>query len=277
MNSELYDNKYRIPTPILMKINAKLMTSPVSDGTKRAKNLVKGGIATYQQLKRLKNFFDYFNPEVQGADQYELIGGEDMKNWVEETLGQERKKTETSKEVKSSINTKSQFSMPTANIAKVHESKQMLTSEREIKRRKLTEEDVDSGLTKNANVVLFNNDKRFLLLKRSSYPDQWQPNKWCMVGGGVEEGEEPIDAAKRELKEETGLVIDKFMEKFVIQRDDNVEHVFIAKYDGDVFNVKLDKEHQGFVWVTFNEIKFLDTAPNVEEYIKLALTKYNDE
>jgi 8-oxo-dGTP pyrophosphatase MutT (NUDIX family) len=35
-----------------------------------------------------------------------------------------------------------------------------------------------------------------------------EPDKWCLVGGGVEEGESPETAADRELKEETGIVCD---------------------------------------------------------------------
>lgn len=35
-----------------------------------------------------------------------------------------------------------------------------------------------------------------------------EPNKWCLVGGGVEEDESPEMAAYRELKEETGIVCD---------------------------------------------------------------------
>lgn len=35
-----------------------------------------------------------------------------------------------------------------------------------------------------------------------------EPEKWCLVGGGVEEGESPETAAYRELKEETGIVCD---------------------------------------------------------------------
>lgn len=35
-----------------------------------------------------------------------------------------------------------------------------------------------------------------------------EPNKWCLVGGGVEDEESPEAAAYRELKEETGVVCD---------------------------------------------------------------------
>jgi 8-oxo-dGTP pyrophosphatase MutT (NUDIX family) len=35
-----------------------------------------------------------------------------------------------------------------------------------------------------------------------------EPDKWCLVGGGVEEGESPEVAAHREMREETGIVVD---------------------------------------------------------------------
>lgn len=34
------------------------------------------------------------------------------------------------------------------------------------------------------------------------------PNKWSMIGGGVEAPESPADAARRELAEEAGIVCD---------------------------------------------------------------------
>ena len=46
-----------------------------------------------------------------------------------------------------------------------------------------------------------------LLQERDEYAPI-EPDKWCLVGGGVEEGEAPEIAAYRELKEETGIVCD---------------------------------------------------------------------
>jgi 8-oxo-dGTP diphosphatase len=48
----------------------------------------------------------------------------------------------------------------------------------------------------------------WILLQERDEHAPIEPNKWCLVGGGVEEGESPETAAYRELEEETGIVCD---------------------------------------------------------------------
>lgn len=50
--------------------------------------------------------------------------------------------------------------------------------------------------------VLVENDKGQLLLQRRS-----DTGEWCVPGGALEPGETYIEAAKRELKEETGILV----------------------------------------------------------------------
>ncbi len=267
MNSQLYDKKYPIPIPIIKNLESKIMIGDsTGEGVKRAKFLIKNGYATYQMLKRIKNFFDNFDQTSDSLQEFELSGGEDMRNYIEHTLEADRGNINRSSEIKRAI----QPDMNRGMKAYVGES----TMKIKTLIKEAEEKEEATGLTLNAVVVVLNPEKRFLLLKRSSYPDQWMPNKWSMPGGGIEEGEEPSKAAIRELKEETGLVVTKFKESFVIQRDENVEHVFLSLYEGDPFNIKLDKENQGFGWFGYNEIKHLDTVPNLIDYINITVKDY---
>lgn len=99
MNSKLYGNTYKIPESILSNIRIKVYnTDGNASGIKRAKNLIKTGHCTYQQLKRMKNFFDNYNGE--NKLQYELAGGDEMKKFVNKTLVNERQRTHKSDEIK---------------------------------------------------------------------------------------------------------------------------------------------------------------------------------
>lgn len=48
----------------------------------------------------------------------------------------------------------------------------------------------------------------WLLLQERDEHAPVEPDMWGLVGGGVEDGESPEAAARRELEEETGLVCD---------------------------------------------------------------------
>ncbi len=262
MNSELYGNTYPIPKEILNKINAKIYTNPTGNGIKRAKGLINSGNISYEQMKRLKNFFDNFDIQRNSKDELDCAGGEEMRQFINQKLGSERDRTSRSKEIKK----------PTMVMAN---SLILTAQDGTVNLKEGEENEVDQTLTKNALAIIFNKDMEVLLLQRSSYQEQWMPNKIALVGGGVEENEEPIEAVQREIKEETNLDIKNFIEKFVLQRnEDSVEHMFIAKYNGDNDDVELNEEHQDYGWYSIDDIENLDTVPNLIDYVKIALTKY---
>ena len=116
MNSKLYNNNYVIPKDILQDINVSLMKYGNIEGSKRAKNLLKSGEITYQNLKRLKNFFDHFNSDNDSIQQYELAGGDKMKNFIEKTLSSERSKTKQYDKNTNDIHNDISHPMKTQNI-----------------------------------------------------------------------------------------------------------------------------------------------------------------
>lgn len=265
MNSELYNKTYRIPPDVLKYIQTTLVSTPNGEGVKRAKFMLKNGVITYQVMKRLKNFFDYFNPNTQDRVQYALAGGDLMKNFINTTLNSDRHAVKSGKKIKQDMTANPNSELKPYQTPRLNEEK---------KNKKFNIENYDK-LKKNALAVIANNDNKILLLKRSDFPDQWMPSKWSLVGGAIEKNEEPEKACAREIKEEIGLEMDKFVEKVVIQRNpDSVEHIFACRYTGEPTDVTLNKENSNYGWFDVNEMEFLDTVPNLIDYINLVFKKY---
>ena len=75
-----------------------LLMSGDASGFKRAKNIVDTKRLSYEQMKRVKNYFD--NYEGDGNDmEFKLNGGDLMKSWVNNTLGNARDAIENVKRV----------------------------------------------------------------------------------------------------------------------------------------------------------------------------------
>ena len=56
-----------------------------------------------------------------------------------------------------------------------------------------------------ARILLHNEQNQVFLLLTHFDPEVGLPPRWITPGGGIDEGETPVDAAIRELREETGL------------------------------------------------------------------------
>ena len=89
MNRELYNKKIELPEEVVTYLkqchDVVPSDNPNVDGFKRNKELRDSGYVTYQQLKRIKNYFDNFNGEKNDLT-FILNGADYMKNWVDRTL-----------------------------------------------------------------------------------------------------------------------------------------------------------------------------------------------
>lgn len=111
MNKDLYNKKVKVPNEIRehMRNSFNSVSSESNDeGHKRNKELQSTEQMTYQQLKRIKNFFDTFKGDVQEKS-YILNGGDYMKNWVNETLRYLRDDNHNSKKIASDTGMSNEF------------------------------------------------------------------------------------------------------------------------------------------------------------------------
>lgn len=99
----------------------------------------------------------------------------------------------------------------------------------------------------------------FLQLRRAE-SEELLPESWQTIYGGAEDGENAMDAARRELLEETGIVpqsmyLIEFIETFYFRPRNAIMMlpVFAAEAPVDC-SIVLNNEHDAFRWVSEHEL-----------------------
>ena len=102
MNSNLYNKTIELPKEVLEYLQTCFEyvpnSSPSIEGHKRNEELRNTGYVTYQQLGRIKNWFDSYDGDGTDAP-YILNGADYMKNWVESKIQDLRKQDNLSDRV----------------------------------------------------------------------------------------------------------------------------------------------------------------------------------
>ncbi|PCI21370.1 hypothetical protein COB64_00605 [Candidatus Wolfebacteria bacterium] len=116
-------------------------------------------------------------------------------------------------------------------------------------------------------------DGEFLLLHR--HPDKSQGNSWGVPAGKIDKGEKALDAMKRELMEETGIIKDStdfnFFEKIYVRYPEYdftyyMYHLPISEKP----DVKLSKdEHQNYIWTSPEKSFKLNLIRDLDSCIKM--------
>jgi 8-oxo-dGTP diphosphatase len=102
-----------------------------------------------------------------------------------------------------------------------------------------------NSLKRRATVICRHEEEILFVRKRNA--------KWNLPGGRVEKGETPLQAAMREMAEETGLIFDQL--SYVSQyRDDKVVHFLFEAIPGANQKPRAANEIDDCRWFTVKEL-----------------------
>ena len=125
-------------------------------------------------------------------------------------------------------------------------------------------------------------DGKYLITKRVM-TKAWAPGHWEVSGGAAQAGEESLEAAIREVKEETGLdfkiikfggITENFFTNIRNQKTHGIDFYYFVKLNDDsetidklnmnyVENEKNGKIEHHYSWIPLNDIKNYNILPNI--------------
>jgi len=112
---------------------------------------------------------------------------------------------------------------------------------------------VSSVVSRNGKCIL---EKRFDTSR--SYP-----GCWSLVAGKVEDGESPVDAARREILEETSIKVGEplgSMEPLYVREGKTLFKVFCFHFDAGDQEVVLNEENEKYMWASVEDAEKLKTV-----------------
>lgn len=119
------------------------------------------------------------------------------------------------------------------------------------------------------------NRKTYFLLLHRTKKEKLYPNIWQMITGSIKKNEKAVDAAIRELKEETGLkplhlwLVPLTFSFFNSQKDSLILSPFFAAQVKCVDSIDLSREHDDYGWFTINKAREKLILPSWKKGIKI--------
>jgi mutator protein MutT len=133
-------------------------------------------------------------------------------------------------------------------------------------------------------IAIITNDKNEILLAKRHEPESEHTHgKWEFVGGGMEFGEKPEDAVKREAREEAGVeikivrLLPKVFSNLWKFDDGRQQQIIMLSYECKIVDgvptPNLGENIGELKFVSIDEIKNMDTLPQLYEMAKMILSQ----
>ena len=120
-----------------------------------------------------------------------------------------------------------------------------------------------------SHIILVNKNGKLLLQLRDNKPEIASPGHWGLIGGKVNEGEDPLDGLNRELKEEIpGCNVDEIYKLGSIPTETTLINMFVGVIEDsqDFINEKLS-EGVKVEFFDFSKIKEMNIVSPIKEFI----------
>jgi len=117
------------------------------------------------------------------------------------------------------------------------------------------------GKVRAAGILFVSPDKEVLLMRRAK-PDDDHGGEWALPAGGIEKGETPEQAARRETREEAGYDHDGGLSPFMHSDSQGIDFTTYLAHS-QRFTPEINGEHDGAKWVPLSEAKKLPLHPGV--------------
>lgn len=125
---------------------------------------------------------------------------------------------------------------------------------------------VESGVGQFSGAgIIFFDGKKVLMLKKPS-------GRWSFPGGKPIQGETPLETAKRETKEEVGILKGENIGELKFEQDDRTFHSFIYRVK-QPFNVEISDEHIDYTWINFKKLPKIKLHRSVYNSLKIVTKK----
>lgn len=109
-------------------------------------------------------------------------------------------------------------------------------------------------------VTYIRNNDRILMLHRVKELNDFNEGKWLGVGGHLELGETPHEAALREIKEETGISLDKIIFQGIVTfvyPNQETDYIFVYRANSEITETIITPEGV-LEWIPVDKIMELN-------------------